>query len=217
VKQLGLRQNSPEWHAARMRMPTASNFDKIIQPGGARSASWTRYIYEIIFQRVYKVYAASFESPKMTRGKNLEEDALAKCCTLLGCGAVPGGFIVRDDEKAGCSPDGIVAGLGTAREAIEIKCPDPWRHMMYSVEGPLKDYKAQLQGIMLIGEFEHIWFFSYYPAMPCVAHKIERDEDYIKVLAKLLDQFVIELDAKEKKLRALGNFGPLNADNSVPV
>jgi CRISPR/Cas system CSM-associated protein Csm2 small subunit len=65
---------------------------------------------------------------------------------------------------------------------------------------------------MLIGEFERIWFFSYHPAMPCVAHKIERDEDYIGKLSKLLDEFVDELDAKEKKLRALGNFGPLTTE-----
>jgi hypothetical protein len=198
-----------------MRMPTASNFDKIIQPGGARSASWTRYIYEIIFQRVYKLYAAPFESPKMTRGKNLEEDALAKFSTMQGWPVVPGGFIVDDAERIGCSPDGIVDYGGGRRRCVEIKCPDPWRHMMYSIEGPLKDYKAQLQGLMYVGEFECAYFFSYHPAMPCVAHKIKRDEDYILKLGKLLAEFVDEVDAKEKKLRALGNFGPLNDGGAI--
>jgi hypothetical protein len=81
--------------------------------------------------------------------------------------------------------------------------------MLYTIEGPLKDYKAQLQGIMLVGEFERIHFFSYHPAMPCVVHTIKRDEPFLLALAKLLMEFVAELDRKEVLVRALGNYGEL--------
>ena len=38
-------QNSPEWHRARLGIPTASSFDAIMTPGKTKSEQKTRRTY----------------------------------------------------------------------------------------------------------------------------------------------------------------------------
>jgi hypothetical protein len=203
-------QGSQKWHRERMVRPTASEFHRIIQPGGKASEQSRRYMYELIFQRIYKAYACPPpQTLPMSRGQKLETEARQNFRQLTGWGVDEGWFLVTNDGKVGCSPDGIVNSGSGDREALEIKCPDAWRHIMYTIEGPPRDYKAQLQGIMLVGDFERMHFFSYHPAMPCVVHTVQRDEPFLLQLAKLLMEFVEELDRKEALVRALGNYGEL--------
>lgn len=193
-----------------MVRPTASGFDRIITSTGRPSDQSRRYMFEIIFQRIYGIYACPpRETPAMIIGKKREAEALAHFRELTAKHATPGLFLTTDDGKVGCSPDATVGYLPGQWEGVEIKCPDGWRHMQYAVCGPMTDYKPQLQGQMLVGEFSCVHFFSYHPSMPCVAYKIGRDEPYIRELDRLLKQFVKELDATEAKIRALGNYDAL--------
>ena len=43
MKEIQVEQGSNEWIAARLGLPTASNFDKIITPGGKLSTSSRKY------------------------------------------------------------------------------------------------------------------------------------------------------------------------------
>lgn len=216
MRQLFVVQNTLQWHQERMTRPTASEFDRIITSGGKPSEQSRRYMYELIYQRIYGTYACpSLETAAMMRGKQLEAPALQRFCEQSGYKARTGHFLMTDDGRVGCSPDAIIGSLGVW-ECVEIKAPDPWKHMLYSVEGPLRDYKAQLQGLMLVGEFQRVHFYSYHPDMPCVVHTIERDEPFIAKLAELLVAFVAELDAKEAEVRALGNYGSITRELATP-
>jgi hypothetical protein len=64
----------------------------------------------------------------------------------------------------------------------------------------------QLHGIMYVGGFEKITFFSFCPGMPCKLHVIEREEKVMKMLASILPLFTAEIDTHEKAARELGEY-----------
>lgn len=210
VKSTDIKQDTRDWHNTRMKMPTASEFDKIITYGGKASDQQLSYMYQLVYQRIFGQYAREIKpSFWMERGKRLEKEAFEVLNQHFRGRVMPGGYWITDDGKAGCSPDGVLTGN---EEAVEIKVPEPWRHIMYTVEGPLKDYKAQIQGVMYVGGFKRVHFFSYCPGMPHAIHTIERDEPYIEELDKLIQVFVGQLEIKEKLARMLGNYGKLVID-----
>lgn len=204
MKHIECEQNSEKWLRARLGMPTASKFDKIITPAGNKTgAPWYDYMYQLVYERIVKKQFNTIPPTYwVQRGKFLEPYAEKTLEYLFKMELRKVGLLTTDDGKIGASPDRIV----NSEWAIEIKCPAPWQHIQYSVRGPDKDYKAQIQGQMYVGEFKRVSFFSYNPGMPCFLHHIDRDDEYIEKLGKLLKEFVIELDDAEKKARALGDY-----------
>lgn len=202
-----LVQNSEDWIRARLGKPTASKFDKIITLAGNKTgAPWYDYMYQLVYERIAQCPPSPISSPSywMQRGSALEPEARRALEGILGRKLFRVGLVTTDDGKIGASPDCIVNWSW----GVEIKCPSPWQHIQYSVRGPEKDYKAQIQGQMYVGEFDRMSFFSYNPGMPCCVHDVKRDEEYIKKMHKLLREFCAELDETEKQARALGDYYP---------
>ena len=197
-------QNTEEWYRHRMGKPTASKFDKIITTAGRRAgAPRYEYMYQLVYERIYKRRISTMPGNYWTeRGKLLEPHAARKFTEMTGLELMLVGFLTTDNGKIGASPDRIV----NWKHAVQIKCPTPWNHIRYSVMGPEKDYKAQLQGEMYVGEFDRLDFFSYAPCMPCVIHTVYRDDEYLKAMHVILQEFADELDEAEKKARALGTY-----------
>ena len=110
--------------------------------------------------------------------------------------------MTTDDGRLACSPDRIVDWS----HAVEIKCPAPWTHIQYSVLGPQTEYYMQIHGLLYVGEFERISFFSFCPGMPCVVHEIKRDKKMLRALGEVLPLFCDELDKHEKAARELGTY-----------
>ncbi len=176
-------QRSEEWFAARLGVPTASSFGRLITPTGKPSASADAYIDELIAE---KITGKRIEIPTtyaMTRGTEIEPEARKNYEFINDCQVFEVGLCLHDEIDAGASPDGLVGDDGL----LEIKCPLAHTHIGYLREGKLPPkYNAQVQGQLWITGREWCDFMSYHPDMKIFIVRVERDEKYIQVLEEVV-------------------------------
>lgn len=115
----------------------------------------------------------------------------------------PGGFVTTDDGRLGASPDRLLKG---GRQAVEVKCPAPQTQMRYLLDGPDDDYRAQVQGHLLVGEFEAVHFFTYHPQMPPFHRVTLPDKHYMLALRAALNAFCDALDVMTERARRIGAY-----------
>jgi len=205
-------QYSDAWWALRSGKPTASQFERIITQEGEASAQARSYMYELIAERLLNEPVKKDELSKQywpKRGSKLEDDAIERFVTEYKLPVRRVGFVETDDGRLGCSPDCLV-GDGV-KIGIGIKCPAPWTHIGYLLDGPdagksRKSYKQQVQGQMLIGEWELMYFVSYHPQMPLYVLQTTRNRIYIDKMARVLDSFCKTLDALTEIARSKGAY-----------
>lgn len=200
-----VEQYSDEWWKVRLGIPTASNFHLFITPTGKPTTpdnkERRKYLYRLVAERILEEpMPPRFEGNEYTeRGKNMEEEA-AKAF-LPGRMLRPGGFMTADDGRYGCSMDRLIG----ADSAVEIKAPAAWTHIQYVVEGPGDRYKPQVQGQLMVSDFNCIHFWSWHPRFAPVHIVTKRDERYIARLCNELGLFCEELDNVERFVRRQGN------------
>jgi exodeoxyribonuclease (lambda-induced) len=186
-------QGSLPWLLARAGKPTASEFDNLVTPGfELRTGEMPKsYMAVKLAEAWIGMPLEGFSSFPTEQGTLREERAIPAYTLEYGSKIEPVGFITSDDERIGCSPDGLFED-GTG---IEIKCPQPATHVKYLLSGTLpKDYAAQVHGSMLVTGAPHWTFFSYCPRFPHLVLKIWRDEKVIGVLERALEQFLERFD-----------------------
>lgn len=200
-----VEQGSLDWYRLRLGIPTSSNFDKIITPGGKPSAQCWKYMYRLIAERLLK---ESMDDQLggvrwMEHGKEEEPNAIAQFQLVNDVELVPAGFITTDDGRLGCSPDRLIFGYS---EAVEIKCPAPWTQIGYLLDGPGNDYRCQVQGQLLIGDFDVVHFYSYHRRMPALHIETRADPVFRAQLCSALDSFLDQLDVNTERARSLGAY-----------
>lgn len=193
-------QLSPEWFAARAGIPTSSCFDKIVTTKGEPSKSAQNYMYQLAGERLAGVKTATYQNAAMLRGIEMQGEAVALFTFLKDVEVKEVGLCYRDEQKRySCSPDGLM-GL----EGLEIKCPLIHTHVGYLLSGSLPmDYYQQVQGSMLVTGFSSWWFMSYYPGLPPLIIRVERDDVFCSKLKVALDEFCYNLDKITEKLKAM--------------
>jgi hypothetical protein len=202
-----VEQGSPMWNALRLGIPTASMFHKICtaKTGKYSTAQTCRaYAHFIITEKLLGQSLNPLENLEwIQRGKDMEPQAVKMYEFEMDVETKPVGFITTDDGRWGCSPDRLLIGVNGA---LEIKCPAPHTHVGCIVDGFGEDYKVQVQGQMLIGDFEFIDRYSFCPDLPVPTYNFRtyRDEPYIALLRSALDQFCEMRDEMLEKLRAAG-------------
>lgn len=205
-------QRTEEWFNLRAGIPCTSGFKNIITPLGKPTTGDRRETYRnrLVAERLLGYSMDDrFENYWTLRGKEMEHPAAEAFMRFRGVELLNGCFITDDDETIGCSPDRIIGtSYEDARECLEMKAPAPWTHLGYLLDGPGKDHKQQVQGQLLIGEFEINHFWSYHPQMPPCHVMTERDEEFIAKLVVELAVFCDELDHEEARARAMGEFIP---------
>jgi hypothetical protein len=197
-------QGSIDWYRARLGIPTASMFHKIITPGGKASEQARKYAYRLVAERLLK---ESMDDPLhvewVERGKEMEPHAYANFEFLNNVKLERIGFVTTDNGMLGCSPDALVVGRS---QAVEIKCPAPWTHLGRLLDGMDTEYRPQVQGQLLVGEFEAVTFYSYHDRMPPFAQTTFPDRSYQKIMLPLLKNFVELLDMMTARARSLGAY-----------
>jgi YqaJ-like viral recombinase domain len=185
-------QRSAEWHKARLGMPTASSFNKVMMGKGTRTRQ--DYMCRLVMERILgRSLDEGVKTKWMVHGIDNEDEAVAEFCATSNLQVSHAGFFLDETGRYGCSPDRLIKD----RDALlEVKCPAPWTHCRYHVFGPGDDYEAQVQGQMLVTECDVVYFFSYFPGLPSYMLETGRDEKYIKRLKTELDNFCDELDQK---------------------
>jgi len=192
-------QYSPEWWEARRGVPTASSFDRIIQPTkGLYSGAASKYIAQLVAETIHMDPGAMTErpmNPAMRHGIETEAEARKWYEMHTECDVRQVGFVVSGCGRFGCSPDGLVGEDGL----LELKCPQPATHVEYLMERVLpNEYKAQVHGQLLVTGRKWVDFMSYAAMYPPFVIRIVPDEFTVK-LRKLLERFAADYAATLSK------------------
>ena len=127
---LDCEQGSEEWLAARLGIPTATGFENIVTATGKKSASYIKYMAELIEESILGG-GDTFKSGFMERGNQLEPQARAAYEFLTGNDVIQvGGVYLNEDREVMVSPDGLIPSL---KKGLEIKCPKMSTHICLRV------------------------------------------------------------------------------------
>jgi putative phage-type endonuclease len=181
-------QRSPEWFAARLGVPSASQFSCVITPTGKKSTQIDAYLNKMVAAILTGQSEAPEQTDAMQRGIELEAEARGYY-ELIGGQVEEVGFFIHDDGF-GCSPDGLVGADGL----LEIKCPLAHTHVEYLRENNLPaKYIPQVQGQLLVTGRQWCDFLSYHPDMKPLLVRVERDEKFITTLHDALKELVANI------------------------
>lgn len=190
-------QNTPEWHACRCGVPSASSFDCIVTTDGKPSKQRQKYLYKLAGERITGLAEETYTNGAMQRGKEMEAEARKLYTFHTGKEVAEIGFCLADGGY-GASPDGLVGDDG----CLEIKCPQLATHVGYLLENKLPiEYFQQTQGQLLVTERRYVDFISYYPAMKPLIIRVERDEKFLAILKEELEKFCKELNEITERIR----------------
>ena len=194
----GHPQGTPEWHAARAGVITASMFctaRQRLKTGankGDFAAAAKTYAFGLAIERIGGIpLDEGFETWQMRRGVEMEPAARFAHELALGGLVMPCGFITTDDGRFGASADGLVGEDGGA----EYKClvsPEKLRDVYLT--GDISDYLDQVHGGMWVTGRQWWDFCVYCPALEVIGKellrvRVERDEAYLAAMAADLEAF----------------------------
>lgn len=206
---LNVKQNSVEWEMARLGVVTASEMDELISPEGKPRTGdrVEKYLAVKLTERVLGMTGSIPNTFAMDNGAILEREALPYLEFAHGWKIDRVGFCISDDKKIGCSPDGLIGEDG----GVEIKCPLATTHVRYLMEGELpKIYRAQVNMSLYVTGRKWWQFVSYNRHLPPLILRVERNEQDMEAIARVLGLFLINLDYATLKLKAMMSAGKEN-------
>lgn len=200
MKLLDVVQGSPEWHRARLGLPTCSRLDEVMTPKTMKlSASASKYRNQLLAEW-FVGYPIDFggSSAYMDRGTEMEPEARAYYELQRDVAVRVVGFALRDDERFGGSPDGLIEEDG----GLEVKCPAIHTHVGYLLdpESLVTAYHSQVQGYIYLTGRQWWDIISYNPDLPSVIRRVTRDEQYCTALDAVLAEFLDNLEECRKLL-----------------
>lgn len=193
-------QGTEEWLKSRLGCPSGSGFDKLITAAGKPSTQAEGYINQLIAELLTGETTEIKVTEWMQRGTELEPIAREFYELASGNSVEEVGFCKHDVLEAGVSPDGLVSTDG----GLEIKCPAPATHIAYLRGGVLPTkYKQQVMGCMWVTGRQWWDFVSYHESMPALIVRVERDDDYITLLADEVSKAVDTIQSEVNRLRKM--------------
>ena len=190
-------QRSDGWLAARLGVPTASGFSKLITSTGKKAASFDRYVNELIAERLTGQTTFVPTTDAMQRGTDLEPLARAFYEMVYDLKVFEVGLCLHDDIDAGASPDGLVGDDGL----LEIKCPLASTMIGYLRDNKLPtQYVQQVQGQLWITGRDWCDFLAWHPNTQALLVRVERDEKYIAELASIVCEAIDVINENVNKL-----------------
>lgn len=201
-------QRSDQWFQARAGVLTASRVGKFLMETTktARKARES-LLCELLADAVPPILlgtsdAPSFETYWMRRGTALEDEAREAYVRLTGALVEQVGFCLHESESFGCSPDALVISQESFHYegGLEIKCPEPRRHLEYLRAGVLPEqYECQVHASMATTGFDTWDFFSYCPGLPPLFVQVLRS-DFTMALKDAMLEFGEELTAARAEI-----------------
>lgn len=191
-------QGTPEWHAARCGVITASKFRDATETTAKGLPTSKRRLYaaQVAVERISKEPCGEvFNSWQMKRGQEIEPDARMAYEGATKNMATESGVVLTDDRLFGYSTDGFVGQDGM----IEIKSLVGAEIVieMWDKED-MSEYMHQMQGGMWITGRKWCDFVMYCPQLASVGkslflRRVMRDD-------KFIDEMVLELADFEKSV-----------------
>lgn len=201
-----MKQQTPEWFAARLGKATGSRISDIVARTKTGYASFRDdYMYQLVVERLTGMNTVTYTSSAMEWGVEQEEYARAAYEAHMGVLVEQVGSIDHPRiAMSSASPDGLVGDDGM----VEIKCPMTKNHLNMFLGQPIaKAYKDQMQWQMAVTGRKWVDYVSFDPRCPAglqlFVQTVERDDKYIEELEKEVIKFLAELEVKEKELRRI--------------
>lgn len=202
-------QGSEEWRALRLGLPTASNFQKLMADSKEKKGRRT-YLLQLLGEQMTGESMETYSNEHMEHGKEIEPELRARYAFEHGADIDLVGFIRDISLNAGCSPDGLIGDDGM------VECKRALPHLLIEAivadEVPSK-YVAQCQGNLWIARRRWIdLVMGYIPqpaegaprrAMPLFVKRVHRDEEYIRLLARQVADFNIEMRHTLRQVKAI--------------
>lgn len=197
-------QRTDDWRKARLGIPTASNFKRILTAKGRPPPEASKdYCNQLIAERIFGV---SFERDvggvkAVQWGREHEDAARAAFEKKTGATVTPAKFVLERGGRFGASPDGYVFDA----EPLEIKCPmvpQQIENLLY----PPNEYWPQIMGQMVVTGADRAHFWSWSPFTPPVYVVLQRNKEFCDRLEAELDKFCDRLDEGEANALAYGQF-----------
>ena len=206
---LDVEQGSEAWLMARLGLPTASQFHRVLTPKtGKLSAQATGYRNLLLAEHVLGYPLDNAGSAFMERGTDLEAEAKSFYELQRDTDIQRVGFCLTDDRRTGCSPDGFVGADGL----VEIKCPSIQVHIGHLLDGAAEDdHRCQAQGQLWVTGRAWLDLVVYSPVLPSLIVRVERDEEFIAKLAQAVGQFCDWLEHGRRELARRGVVGKVEA------
>ncbi len=195
-----VEQGTPEWHALRAGLPTASMFDAIMarKKDGKPTAARQKYLFTLAGQRLTGKIVETFSGGALARGHEMEGEARDFYVFQSDQAVEKVGFVTNSIWRAGASPDSLVGSDGM----LEIKTKEP--HILLECleadEVP-EEHIAQCQGQLAVAQRQWVDFCAYWPGMPKFIKRLQRDEAYIAKLKIEVQEFNEELAALVEKYK----------------
>ena len=194
-----LIQGSAEWLQARLGKITASQSQSLMAAKGLGKGAET-YALELIAEIITEEPKYVPVTWQMEHGHEYEPVAreIYELNRKVKVRQVGG---IQYNDSIWYSPDGLVGNMQYDDSIwyytdglIEIKCPQPLQHLrILTHEGLMDEYYHQIQfGLYASGRAWCDWI-SYQPNFPddksFKVIRVERDEDYIRLLDKRIHEF----------------------------
>lgn len=180
-------QNSPQWFACRLGIPTASRFSDVLAKG--QGITRKKYLLTLASEVITGEQGESYSNPYMERGHAMEDGARDLYAMMRDADPQQVGFMRRG--RAGASPDSLLGDDGL----LEIKTKAGHLQLDVLEQDRLPpEHAAQVQGQLWISGRSYCDFVSYWPRLPMFIKRVERDEKYIATLAQAVTDFIGELD-----------------------
>jgi hypothetical protein len=216
------QQGTDEWLDARLGLVTASELDALITPKwkvkDMDDAGPQTYLFRKLAEAWTCMQVQTFGSFAMEQGTVLEPQAFAWFELQNNCDVKKVGFIVGDDNRCGCSPDGIIdtkqfdaSGDNPLYHGLELKCPQPTNAVRYALAGELPpEYELQVHGSLYVSGFKLWNFVSYSRHLPKFHTVVDRDESKCAKISEALAGFYERFDAEWDNLNKLADEPRIN-------
>lgn len=194
-------QNSSDWFACRLGIPTGSMFATVMAKGKDGGASLTRktYLYKLAGEIIVGEPAENFQNDHMIRGQQMEAEARDLYAFMTDLIPQQVGFI-RNGAK-GCSPDSLIGNSGV----LEVKSKLPHLTIECLLRGEFPaEHRAQCQGALWVSEREWVDIAVYWKGLPLFIKRAGRDEAYISKLSAAVDEFNEELAGIVERVKRYG-------------
>lgn len=183
------KQYDDKWWDVRRGVPTASEWSSILTPAKLKMGTGAiTYAHKLIAEEYDLNYGDvdEYVSAGMKNGILMEPEVRKFYEFARECDVEQVGFILTDDKRFGCSPDGMVSLLS---RGLELKHPAPHTHIKWLLDNKLPDeHKAQCHGGMIVTGYDTWDFLSHIAGFPPLLITVERD-DYTEKLTVALDEF----------------------------
>ena len=199
-------QGSAAWVEARLGIPTASQFSRIITPGGKLSSARDGYLAELLAEWALGETTTEFMGNDWSeRGSILEPEARAAYGLLRDADVTEVGVCYQNDRQlVAASPDGLVV-VDSKTGCLEMKCPKAGTHLLWLSHGVLpKKHVIQTQGQIWVTSSAWADFMSYHPGLPPFLVRAEPDYQLHDAFDQHIPTFIEELLAGRERLREMG-------------